>query len=187
MRSDLACLLRAVVVTLFLAGCQVGTDPYGRTVVSTPTLGEALGLSRQPVRRGVPYTPVAANGTVQEQRVVAGRNVQVVATGTGHAIVVDGRVLSSDADDDRVMIEGVYEGGGRTYVLFEEQSGGTACPSMYQAVDVSGSESVVSQQIGNCSDLPHVSVIGGVLRISVPAFRAAAAKTFMFKDGRLVH
>jgi len=122
---------------------------------------------------------------VQEQKVVAGRTVQIVSTGRGHAIVVDGRVLANDADDDRVIIQGVYQGGGRTYVLIEEQSGGTACPSLYQAVDLSASAAAVSPQIGNCSDLPRVSVLGGALRVSVPAFRAAPAKAFTFKDGRV--
>lgn len=174
-----------LLVFLLLGGCQVATDPYGRTVMSTPTLGQALGLTRQPVLSGVPYTQVAASASVQDQRVVEGRTVQVVAVGNGHAIVVDGRVLVTDTEDDRVTIQGVYQGGGRTYVLFAEQSGGTACPSLYQAIDLSGSVPVASPQIGNCSDLPRVSVTAGALRLSVPRFRAAPAKAYSFRDGRL--
>ena len=185
MRSRFKHALPAALVALSLAGCKVATNSYGRTIMSTPTLAQALVIPGQPGQSGIPYTPIAANGRVQEQRVVAGRTVQVVSTGGGHAIVVDGRVLANDADDDRVIIQGAYQGGGRSYVLIEEQSGGTACPSMFQVVDLSGSMPAVSAQIGNCSDLPRVSVIGGALRMSVPAFRAAPARAFTFMDGRL--
>ncbi len=58
-----------------------------------------------------------------------------MAQGNGHQIVADGRVLANDADDDRVLIQDVYRGGGRIYVLIAEQSGGNACPSLYQAID----------------------------------------------------
>ena len=181
-RPGATCALSvALAASLFLGGCQVATDPYGRTVMSTPTLGQALGLTRH----RVPYTPVAATGPVQIQRVVAGKTVQVVATGNGHAILVDGRVLATDEQDDRVVIQGVHEGGGRTYVLVKEQSGGNACPSMFQAIDLSGANPTISPQFGNCSDLPRVSVANGALRVAVPAFRAARAATFVFRDGRL--
>lgn len=184
MRSRFKRALPAALVALSLAGCQVATDPYGRTIMSTHTLGQAMGISGQSARPSIPHTPIVASGPVQEQRVVAGRTVQVVSTEGGHAIVVDGRVLANDADDDRVIIQGVYQGGGRTYVLIAEQSGGTACPSMFQVVDLS-SVPVVSPQIGNCSDLPRISVVGGALRVAVPAFRAAPGRTYTFKDGNL--
>ena len=185
MRSTFRSLLPGALVTLSVAGCQPAIDPIGRTVMSSPPLDQALGLSRRSGRPEIPYTTIAANGPVQEQRVVAGRTVQVVSAGGGHAIVVDGRVLASDRDDNRVLIQGVYQGDGHTYVLIGEQSGGTACPSMFQVVDLSGIPAV-SPQIGNCSEVPRVSVVGGALRVSVPAFRAAPAKTFTFKDGTLV-
>lgn len=146
-----------------------------------------LGGCETAPRSGLPYNRVASTGSAQEQRVVAGHTVQVVMVGNGHAIMVDGRVLVTDTEDDRVAIQGVYRGGGRTYVLFAELSGGTACPSLYQAVDLSGSVPLASSQIGNCSDLPRVSITGGALRLSVPQFRAAPAKTFVFKDGRMSH
>ena len=98
--------------------------------------------------------------------------------------MVDGRVLANDVDDDRVVIQSVHQGSGRTYALIGEQSGGNACPSMYQAVDLSGTP-VISPQLGNCSDLPRISVVGGALRVFVPAFRAAPAATYTFRDGRL--
>lgn len=172
---------------LLLGGCQVRTDPYGRTVLSTPTLGQALGLAPQPGIQARPgyATPVATAGVVQEQRVVAGHTVQVAKVGFSHQIVVDGRVLATDTEDDRVLIQGVHQGGGRVYVLVAEQSGGTACPSMYQAIDLSGALPAISPQIGNCSDIPRVSVVDGALRVSVLAFRAAPARTFVFRDGRL--
>lgn len=171
---------------LLLGACQVATDPHGRTMVSTPTVSQVLGVTPRPAAYSrVPHpTPVAA-GAEWDRRVVAGRTVEVVAAGTAHRIVVDGQVLATDADDDRVAIQGVHQGAGRTYVLLEEQSGGSACPSMYQAVDLGGVAPTISPQFGNCSDLPQASVSNGALRISVPAFRAAPTASYAFRDGRL--
>ena len=108
-----------------------------------------------------------------------------MAAGNAHQIVVDGQVLATDTEDDRVLIQGVHQGGGRTYVLIAEQSGGTACPSLFQAIDLSSSVAVISPQFGTCSDLPSISVAGGALRVAVPAFRAARAATYTFRNGRL--
>lgn len=132
-------------------------------------------------------TQAATTGTVQDQRVINGHTVQIMAQGNGHQIVVDGRVLANDTEDDRVLIQGVYKGGGRTYVLVAEQSGGNACPSLYQAIDLNGGTPVASPRFGNCSDVPRISVVGGALRVSVPAFRAAPAATYVFRDGSLSH
>lgn len=168
-----------------LVGCQAHTDALGRTVVSSPTLRQVLEITSQS-QPGFSYaTSVAAAGTVQDQRVVAGRTVQVVAAQGSHQVLVDGRVLATDRDDDRVVIRSTHEGNGRTYVLIEEQSGGNACPSMFQAVDLSGGALMISPRFGNCSDVPQVSVSNGALRVSVPAFRAAPAATFVFRNGRL--
>ena len=170
-------------VALVAVGCQATTDPAGRTVFSTPTLEQMIGIRPQPGRPvAIPIRNAAA---VTDQRVVRGRTVQVANVGFAHQILVDGRVLATDEQDDRVVIQGVHEGGGRTYVLVEEQSGGNACPSLFQAVDLSGATPVISPQFGNCSDLPRVSVANGALRVSVPAFRAAPAATFVFRNGRL--
>lgn len=178
------CLLTQPQMLQHLRG-QVRTDPYGRMVLSTPTLGQALGLAPQRgVEPGAPQIVPAAAGAVQDQRVVVGHTVRVIAAGTGYRIAVDGRVLATDNEDDRVVIQGVHQGGDRTYVLIGEQSGGNACPSMYQAIDLS-SAPVISPRFGNCSDVPRVSVVGGALRVSVPAFRAAPARAFVFQDGRL--
>lgn len=89
----------------------------------------------------------------------------------------------TDRDDDRVKVRSTHEGSGRTYVLIEEQSGGSICPSMFQAIDLSGGAAMISPRFGNCSDVPQVSVSGGALRVSVPAFHAAPATTFVFRDG----
>ena len=184
MRPVVAALLPAL--PLILGGCQVATDPYGRKVVSTPTLGQVLGLAPQhAVQPGQPRTVQMAEGTAQDQRVIAGHTVRITAVGNGHQVVVDGRVLATDTEDDRVAIQDVYQGSGRTYVLIAEQSGGTACPSLYQAIDLSGPLPAISPQIGNCSDIPRVSVVSGTLRVTAPAFRAAPAATFAFRDGRL--
>ena len=195
--SMLATLARprapAIVLSVFLlAGCQAHTDALGRTVVSTPTLGQLLqmpafakGITSQSQLGRSCAMPVVATETVQDQRVVEGRTVQVVAAQGGHQVLVDGRMLATDRDDDRVKIRSTHEGSGRTYVLIEEQSGGNICPSMFQAIDLSGGAAMISPRFGNCSDVPQVSVSGGTLRVSVPAFHAASATTFVFRDGRL--
>lgn len=180
------CRAAAVLSTVFLTGCQAQTDASGRTVLATPTLGQILGVNSVPrMQPGAAYTTPMASGVLQDQRIVGGRTVQVVKAGTTHHIVVDGRILASDSEDDRVLIQGVHQGEGRTYVLIAEQSGGNACPSLYQAIDLSGDAAVISPQFGNCSDLPRITISGGALRVSVPAFRAARPATYLFRDGRL--
>ena len=187
MQVALACPhLPAIALPIcLLAGCQARTDALGRTVVSSPTLGQVLGITSRS-QPGRSYAmPVVEAGTVQDQRVVEGRTVQVVAAQGGHQVLVDGRVLATDRDDDRVKVRSTHEGNGWTYVLIEEQSGGNACPSMFQAIDLSGGAAMISPRFGNCSDVPQVSVSSGALRVSVPAFHAAPATTFVFRDGRL--
>ncbi|MGI8484493.1 MAG: hypothetical protein ACR2OU_09525 [Thermomicrobiales bacterium] len=185
-RARRLCRATLALSAVLLTGCQAQTDASGRTVLATPTLGQMLGVSSASrTQPGAAYTIPVASGVVQDQRVVEGRTVQIVRAGTTHHVVVDGRVLASDTEDDRVLIQGVHQGSGRTYVLIAEQSGGNACPSLYQAIDLSGGAAVISPQFGNCSDLPRISVSGGALRVSVPAFRAARAATYMFRDGRL--
>ncbi len=109
--------------------------------------------------------PVRNAGAAPDQRVVHGHTVQLAAVAGGHQVLVDGRVVATDEQDDRVVIQGVYEGRGRAYVLVEEQSGGNACPSMFQAIDLTGSAPFASPQFGNCSDLPRVSVVNGALAV----------------------
>ena len=179
-------VVAAALMTL-LSGCQVATDPYGRTVVSSPTMGQVLGLSSRPgvQPRSAFVTPAAATDIAQDQRTVGGHAVQVLKGQRGYQIVVDSRVIAEDNQDDHVVIRDVYRGGGRTYILIEEQSGGIACPSLYQAIDLTGAAPLISPQFGNCSDIPKVGVIDGRLRVSVPKFRAAPATTYTFQDGRL--
>ena len=105
--------------------------------------------------------------------------------GSAHVVSVDDRTLIRDAQDDHVIIRSVHEGKGRVYVLVEEQSGGNACPSMYQVIDLSSGGAVASPQIGNCSETPQVSIANGGLRIALPAYRAARSKTYLIKDGRV--
>ena len=155
----------AVAVALVASACQ-----------APGSMGRAATTPR-PMLKSRPISVA----TAADQRIVHGHTVAIVPISGGHQIVVDGRVLATDTQDDRVMVKGVYEGGGRAYVLIEEQSGGIACPSLYQAVDLNGSAPSISPQIGNCSDLPQVSVSGGALRLSVPRFRAAPAKIFSIK------
>lgn len=180
--------LAAVLPALLLGACQVRTDTYGRTVMSTPTFGQVLGMSARPQGSGVPgILNAVAPAQAADQRTVRGHTVQVVkASATDHAVLVDGRPVIRDAESQFVTIQSIHEGGSHAYVLVGETSGGNACPSMYQAIDLSAAP-VVSPQFGNCSDLPRVSVAGGALRVSFLQFRAARPATYVFRDGHLSH
>lgn len=181
--------LAALLPALFLGACQVRTDVYGRTVMSTPTFGQVLGMSARLPGPGVPGVfNAAASAPAGDQQTVHGHTVQVVQVGpTDHEILIDGRRVARDPESSYVAIQSGYEGAGRAYVLLAEASGGTACPSMYQAIDLSGSVPLVSAQFGNCSDVFRASVFSGALRVAFPHFRAARPATYVFRDGRLSH
>ena len=134
--------------------------------------------------------PAVAQGTRTgpggEQTTVAGHQVRVVKTGDLiHDVLVDNRPVIHDDESMVVLIQGSYEGGGHTYVLVAVASGGVNCPSRYQAIDLSAATPKVSQQFGNCSDLPKVAVgADGALRVSFLKYKASPAETDVFKDGR---
>jgi hypothetical protein len=98
-----------------------------------------------------------------------------------HVVLVDGRPVVHDTGDAFVTIPGVYEGGGRAYALISEATGGNACASLYQAIDLSGPVPAVSPRFGNCNDLPHVSVVAGALRVWFPPFRIGGPETDVYK------
>lgn len=56
----------------------------------------------------MPITPAAATGAVQDHRTVGRHTMQIVAAQDEHWIVVDGRVVATDVQDDRVLIQGVH-------------------------------------------------------------------------------
>ena len=175
---------------LTLCACQVTTDPYGRTVMSTPTLEQVLdGAAQQPSgpqRWAHAYDPIPAPPPFGDRRTVRGHVVQIMQAGlTDHAVLVDGRLVVHDATSEFVTIQGVYEGGGRAYALIAESAGGNACAATYQAVDLSGPAPAVSPRFGNCNDAPRVRVVSGALRVSFPPFKIGGPETDVYKDGRL--
>jgi hypothetical protein len=67
-----------------------------------------------------------------------------------------------------------YSGGGRTYLLLEQQTGGNACESQFQALDMTDIPPTTSPQFGNCATNPKVSVINGTLYVISQAYRSRA-------------
>lgn len=129
------------------------------------------------------WLPALAAPEPQETKTVGGQKVSIVKLGEGHfEVFVDGKTVLTNEDDSIVTLKGSYISGGRRYVLIAEISGGTACPALYQAINLSGPTPVISPRLGNCSDLPKVSVTGGILRIAFPRFGDAPAKIETFGD-----
>ncbi len=178
LRRDVKACGQAICISLALVGCGVRTDAAGRTVLSTPTLGQLLGLRASD---GAASVRQVAATSAEDHHTVAVHVIQVVTANQGHRIVVDGRVLATDTEADRVRIQGIFG----SYVLVAEESGGNACPTMYQAVDLGAQIPAISPQFGTCSDLPRVSNVAGALRVSLPGFRAARAATYTFRNGSL--
>jgi hypothetical protein len=65
-------------------------------------------------------------------------------------------------------VVGVYKTGTSSFTLFEQSSGGNACPSMYEILFSSGNKNIVSEPFGTCSDIPKISVSGADLVVEMP-------------------
>jgi hypothetical protein len=127
-------------------------------------------------------TPAPVTAASSAQTIIAaGHKVEVAKEGELHFdVLVDGKSILSDKEDLIVSLRGSYVGGGHSFVVVEKDSGGTACPATYQAIDLSGPEPSVSKTFGNCSDIPNITVVAGVLRITFPRFKDAPARTETF-------
>ncbi len=106
----------------------------------------------------------------------AARHAVTVNTGgiTAHQVLVDGRVVLNDTNDEFVSLHGPF-------------SGGNACAAQYQALDLSRVPPTLSPVFGNCSDLTRVTRVGSALRVVFPVFRAGKAERDVYQNGRLSH
>jgi hypothetical protein len=77
--------------------------------------------------------------------------------------------------------QGVYG----SYVLLEEGTGGTACPSLYRVIDLSGTIPTLTSQFGSCSDLPIVTLTANGLRVVTPAMSGPISQTVLISGGRV--
>ena len=88
-----------------------------------------------------------------------------------------------------LTIERVFRIGTEDVIVVQD-TGGTACPTLYYAVIISRSEAKASQSFGTCSDLIKYRVNGRVIVMTMPGFMGpfeprvsklrAARKTFVF-------
>jgi hypothetical protein len=82
-----------------------------------------------------------------------------------YSVLVDGKkVFASNNDMPDLSIKGVWG----NFVVIEGDSGGTACPAIYRAIDLSRSPPAVSDEMGNCSDIPRTSLTGNTLSMTFP-------------------
>ena len=102
-----------------------------------------------------------------------------------HRVLVDGVVVFTDTEAATASVKQVVMSGPARFALIEFNSGGTACPAMYRAIDLSGPRAVVSPEFGTCSDLPAVSVREGVLHVTMPRMGRRGTEAFAFGAGRL--
>jgi hypothetical protein len=114
-------------------------------------------------------TPANATSAVQWFQNINGKTVELTKTSKHNEIshfevLINKTVVYSD-DDMLVNVEGVYAGAGHTYLLLEKQTGGNACGSDFQALDLTPARPAISPRFGNCSSHPKVSVVNGTLRV----------------------
>lgn len=70
------------------------------------------------------------------------------------------------------------------FVLIELTTGGNACPSTYRALEIkSNGEATLSDEFGNCSDLPSTSLRDGALQVRFPRIGGAAPMLIRMKNG----
>jgi len=148
-------------------------DPRSVTV----TIGSTAAAPAAPASAGERVATKTANG----------HTVELLRLGDGNfAARVDGRLVLTDHGDDLVSLGDTYRGDGRTYLLVGEASGGTACPSLYQVIDLTERIPKVSPRFGNCSDLPRAAVRAGVLQLVFPQSGSAAPRSETFGPGVVV-
>jgi hypothetical protein len=84
---------------------------------------------------------------------------------------VDSAVVFADSTARAVMLHTLARWAGRRVALLEVVSGGNGCPSMFRIVEFAeGRPPRVSPEIGNCSDLPRVTMDDARLRVRFPGF-----------------
>lgn len=112
---------------------------------------------------------------IEWSQTINGHLVELIKSeqkGTSHFdLLIDQKPVFSD-DLDQFIHAAQYSGGGRTYLLLEEQSGGNACESQFQALDITDIPPRASPRFGNCSINPKVSVVDGALHVVSQAYKS---------------
>ena len=108
----------------------------------------------------------AAADEITASQTAKGHTVEVVKLGDDDYVVrVDGqKMFGSGSELPDLSIKGVWG----NFVVIEEASGGTACPAIYRAIDLGSSPPTVSADMGNCSDIPKITVGGNSLSMAFP-------------------
>ena len=94
-------------------------------------------------------------------------------------------ILTNERDAFVVWVGGGWPSSGSAkYALLGIESGGTACPTMFKLIDLTGSVTL-SSAIGTCSDQPVATFDGEALRLDFPAFGSAPPEAYLYRGGRL--
>lgn len=104
----------------------------------------------------------------QQVTTKGGHTVRIVALSMVlHDVYLGNRLMYRDDGDSMVLPAGSYSIAGTTYFLISDESGGTACPSMYRVV-IAGARNIVTRTFGTCSDVPNVAASGSELLVTLP-------------------
>ena len=123
---------------------------------------------------------------------INGRLVELVRSGDDptprFTLLVNKENVFSDSTDRFVSVAGVYTGGGRIYLLLEEQSGGNVCESEFQAFDLSAARTAKSPKFGNCAINPQVAIVNGAQKVTTLAYKSRFGSivpedSITFRDG----
>jgi hypothetical protein len=120
-----------------LAGAAVDVNghPLGESAPGAQKPTSAAAPAEYPPGGQEPDRRRPAAQQADDLKTIGDHTVEVVRKESRvYKVVVDGKILIDD--EGFVSLHGPYVGGGRTYVLVEKSSGGTACPSLYQAIDL---------------------------------------------------
>lgn len=75
--------------------------------------------------------------------------------GGGFSLEIDGKEVLRDEMSYTIDLQQTLAPG---IGLLAFSSGGTACPALYRIIDLSGVQPILTEEFGNCSDIPNVTL-----------------------------
>lgn len=134
---------------------------------------------RKSVVAGCLWLALAAYGQGEpvtgDTQTVDGHKVELVRPEHGHyRVMLDGKAIYA-GESEFFSMKGVYSGDGRAYIVIEENNEGTSCPAKYRVFDISVPTPIVRGDLGNCSDIPKITMNAGKLHLVFPRFQSAGA------------
>jgi hypothetical protein len=83
---------------------------------------------------------------------------------------VNGQLMMADSSSERVSVSNVLESvpGLHHVFVIRNVEGGTACPALFQVVEVSPGNAVVSPPFGSCAEELEIAVDSGEVRMRFP-------------------